>query len=124
VIVDDADGIDAASSRARILAGAPDASLADWAVAAEDTFRPAGHLRVTHVVLLAGTADLAIDDNTLGIGSAGVWVTRVLGLWGRDVAVSLAQEERVTGVAYRHCHKTFFSVREMLRKNKLERFFF
>ena len=90
MVVDDADGIDSASSGARILTGAPDASLADRAVTAEDTLRPAGDLRVTHVVLLAGTADLAIDDNALGIGSAGIGVARVLGLWGRHVAVSLA----------------------------------
>jgi len=90
VVVDDADGVDSASSRTRILTGTPDASLADRAVAAEDTFRPAGDLWVANVVLLAGTADLAIDDNALGIGSAGIGVARVLGLWGRDVAVSLA----------------------------------
>jgi len=38
VVVDDADGVDAACARTRILTGVPDASLANRTICAQDAF--------------------------------------------------------------------------------------
>ena len=53
MVVDNADGVDSASSWAWILAGAPDTSLTDWTITAEDTLRPAGDIWITYIVPLA-----------------------------------------------------------------------
>ena len=53
VVVDYTDSVDATSSRTRVLAGVPDASLADWTVAAENTLRPTGDIGITDVVPVA-----------------------------------------------------------------------
>ena len=52
VVVDNTDSVDAASSRTRVLAGVPDASLADWTVAAENTLTT-GDIGITDVVPVA-----------------------------------------------------------------------
>jgi hypothetical protein len=102
VVVDHADSIDAASSRTRILTGAPDTSLADWTVAAENTLWPAGDVGIADIVPVAGASGLTIEDGAESIGATRVGIARILGLrqgW-RNVALSLAKEERVSSVAW------------------------
>ncbi len=78
VVVDDAHRVDAAGARARILTGASNTSLADRAIAAQDTFRTTRDVWIADVVPLAGARGLAVEDHTLGIGSARVGIARIL----------------------------------------------
>jgi hypothetical protein len=78
VVVDDAHRVDAAGARARILTGASNTSLADRAIAAQDTFRTTRDVWIADVVPLAGAGWLAVEDDTLGIGSARVGIAGIL----------------------------------------------
>ena len=44
---------------------------------------------------------MAVDDDALSIGSARVWIARILGKRRWQVAFGFAEEERVSGVARR-----------------------
>ena len=101
VIVDHTDCIDSTSSRARILASAPDASLADRTITAENTLRPAADIGIAYIIFLTGASNLAIDDCTLSIRSARIWIARILWFWRWNIAICLTQEEWITSVAWR-----------------------
>jgi len=101
VVVDNTDSIDSTSSRARILASAPDASLANWTVSAENTLWSAADVWISDVILLTGACNLAVDDCALSVGSTRIRIARILGFWRWNVALSLAEEERITGIAWR-----------------------
>jgi hypothetical protein len=101
VVVDDAHRVDAAGARARILTGASNTSLTDRAIAAQDTFRTTRDVWIADVVPLAGAGRLAVEDDTLSIGSARIGIAGILWQWRWEVGVSLAQEEGITDVSCR-----------------------
>ena len=103
VIIDNTDSIDSTRSRARISTLLVDASLADGAVTAEDTFGPARDVGVADVVLCAGAGGLTVDCDTLSIGPARVGIARIsrlfwLGRW--YVGFGFTEEERVPSVTF------------------------
>ena len=101
VIVDHADGIDAARARTRILTGVPDASLTNRTISAQDTFWSARDARIADIILLTRARWLVVDDDTLSIGSTRIWIARILGKrrWQVAFGFGFTEEERVSGVA-------------------------
>jgi len=100
VVVDNADGVDTASARTRILTGVSDASLTYWTITAQDAFWSARDAWITDVIFLARARWLAIDDNTLSIGSTRIRIARILGKRRWQVALRLTEEEGIAGVAW------------------------
>ena len=68
------DGVDAACSRARILAFVVNTSFVGWTVGVEDTLWSTSQIRIPEVTRKAGTSSSSLLCSALCIGSTRSWV--------------------------------------------------